>query len=333
MIMMETLKPVHPRGGWQEDEINVLFEAVKTAAGNGQPLRDVFADVAQELKRKPNSIRNFYYARLREMPNLGARNAPFRTFTQEELHNLLRTVLIARGNGESVRACVTRMAQGDRGLMLRYQNKYRSILKNHPDLLEAVAVELRKDGLPCPAQVTGYRRLSSETGDMGEVFEEALALSKELDDDCLPLVLLRICELYQRLRNAEARAENIVAPSTPGALEPPMPQKSSADLEITLTDLRGEDMEEGPESSEETAYYSHWMDTRREVDRLRVQVDLLKLHLEDTENQHQADLKLLRDTVHDFLSLPQARQVEEIGNFVHRAGEALRALDFQEELG
>ena len=87
--MMETLKPVHPRGGWQDDEINKLFEAVKTAAGNGQPLRDVFADVAQELKRKPNSIRNFYYARLREMPDLGARKAPFRTFTQGELHELL----------------------------------------------------------------------------------------------------------------------------------------------------------------------------------------------------------------------------------------------------
>ena len=87
----------HPRGGWQQDEIDLLFSSVKEAADNGRPLRDVFADVGERLSRKPNSIRNFYYARVREMPELAARQTPFRAFTQEEVNALLRDVLIGRG--------------------------------------------------------------------------------------------------------------------------------------------------------------------------------------------------------------------------------------------
>ena len=138
----------HPRGGWQQEEIDLLFSAVKEAAENGRPLRDVFSEVGGQLSRKPNSIRNFYYARVREVPELAAKQAPLRTFTAEELHGLLRDVLMGRGQGESVRACVTRLAGGDRAGMLRYQNKYRSILKNRPEMLMEVAQELRAEGLP-----------------------------------------------------------------------------------------------------------------------------------------------------------------------------------------
>ena len=42
----------HPRGGWQKDEIDLLFSAVKEAAQGGKPLRDVFADVGDQLSRK-----------------------------------------------------------------------------------------------------------------------------------------------------------------------------------------------------------------------------------------------------------------------------------------
>ena len=148
----------HPRGGWQQEEIDLLFSAVKEAAENGRPLRDVFSEVGGQLSRKPNSIRNFYYARVREVPQLAARQAPLRTFTAEELHSLLRDVLVGRGRGESVRACVNRLAGGDRAGMLRYQNKYRSVLKNRPEMLMEVANELRAEGLPCPDDVLACRR-------------------------------------------------------------------------------------------------------------------------------------------------------------------------------
>jgi hypothetical protein len=34
--------------------------------------------------------------------------------------------------------------------MLRYQNKYRAILRKKPDLIDQVCRELRQEGLPCP---------------------------------------------------------------------------------------------------------------------------------------------------------------------------------------
>lgn len=149
---------IQSKGGWQQQEIDLLFSSVSEAAETGRPLRDVFADVGVQLDRKPNSIRNFYYARLRETPGLAAKQAAFRSFTQQEVRELLRHVLMGRGEGKSVRSCVTELADGDRAGMLRYQNKYRSILKNKPELLMEVAQELRMEGLPCPENVASCRR-------------------------------------------------------------------------------------------------------------------------------------------------------------------------------
>ena len=135
----------HPKGGWQQEEIDLLFQAVQDAADSGTPLRDVFSKVGTQLSRKPNSIRNFYYARIRQEPSLAQRQTPFRSFSSTEVRELLRQVLIGRGQGQSVRACVTQLANGDRAGMLRYQNKYRSILKNKPEMLSGLCY-IRKEG-------------------------------------------------------------------------------------------------------------------------------------------------------------------------------------------
>lgn len=135
------------RGGWQEAEINKLREAVQHAGGNGEPLRGVFERVGRSLGRKPNSVRNFYYASLKrddieDVP----RAASFDTFTQEQVRKLVRDVLSARAKGISVRACVSSLAGGDRKLMLRYQNKYRSVLKTRPAMIREIMDEMAADG-------------------------------------------------------------------------------------------------------------------------------------------------------------------------------------------
>ena len=69
------------------------------------------------------------------------RAAPFETFSENEVRDLVRQILVARGKGQSVRACVMALSGGDRALMLRYQNKYRSILRKK---LDAVQRDQRK---------------------------------------------------------------------------------------------------------------------------------------------------------------------------------------------
>ena len=222
----------HPKGGWQQSEIDLLFSAVSEAAEQNRPLRDVFAEVGAQLSRKPNSIRNFYYARVREMPQLASRQAPFRSFTDQEVHDLLRHVLIGRGEGRSVRACVTQLADGDRAGMLRYQNKYRSILKNKPEMLMEVAQELRMEGLPCPDNAAACRR-----------YERAA----------------RPCDTATRLEN------HLSDPAVRGMVE-------------NLLSLL-----ERPAVQEGAVPYQKWADARREADRLKVEVDLLKMALEDAQ--------------------------------------------------
>ena len=218
----------HPRGGWQQQEIDLLFLAVNEAAQTGTPLRDVFAQVGEKLNRRPNSIRNFYYARVRETPGLTLRKTPFRSFTDDEVHQLLRDVLIGRGSGESVRACVTRLAGGDRSGMLRYQNKYRSILKNHPEMLMEVAQELRAEGLPCPENAAACRR-------------------------------------YERAgRECDALAD----------LRPHMGDPAVQDMVNALHALLSR-------AQEGTVPYARFAEAQKEADRLKVEVDLLKMALED----------------------------------------------------
>lgn len=138
--------------GWQENETVRLFSAVQEAQKQGAPLRQVFENLSGDLKRKPNSIRNYYYTCLRQQPDTTPRVQSFVPFSAQESHDLLRQVLIGRGEGKSVRACVMQLAQGDHGRMLRYQNKYRALIKHQPELVRQVYQELQQEGLPCPAE-------------------------------------------------------------------------------------------------------------------------------------------------------------------------------------
>jgi len=142
-------RPVRgPHGGWQKQEIELLKNCVSEGAQTGESLRSVFERVAEQLGRKPNSIRNFYYAQLREHEEGGERTLPFETFAPDEVEQLIEQVLTARAQGMSVRACVRKLSGGDKTRMLRYQNKYRSTVRTRPELVERVMHRLAEQGIP-----------------------------------------------------------------------------------------------------------------------------------------------------------------------------------------
>ena len=191
------------RAGWQMAETDQLFSAVRTAAAEGKPLRTVFEDLAANLGRKPNSIRNYYYARLRQQPEAAVRAPAFQPFTAEETHQLLRQVLMARGQGVSVRACVMAMAQGSHSRMLRYQNKYRAILKNRPELVAQVTEELRREGLPCP-EAPSVRTPRADQADAAFCDPEDAAAARLMAQPCVHHMLEGLKELLRRAARAEA---------------------------------------------------------------------------------------------------------------------------------
>ena len=134
--------------GWKEEEEALLWEEVRRAREEGRALKSVFDGVAERTGRKPNSIRNYYYARAKENPEQ-IHHPAFVPFTQEEIWDLLVTVLSEQAKGVSVRACTLKMGEGDTRAMLRYQNKYRALVKNNPPLVREVIRYMRENGMPC----------------------------------------------------------------------------------------------------------------------------------------------------------------------------------------
>lgn len=143
------------RMGWKPQETVLLENALREAAHTGTPLSAVFRRVAVHTGRKANSVRNYYYTVMRgqvirEEEELVRREpGAFTPFTREESRWLLREVLTGKARGESVRAVTLRLGEQDRARGLRYQNKYRSLLRTHPGEVREALRELRAEGVPC----------------------------------------------------------------------------------------------------------------------------------------------------------------------------------------
>lgn len=118
------------KGGWTQQEDRLLLSAAQSARQDGRALRSVFEDVAAQTGRKPNSIRNYYYERIKQgdVESELCRSAAFVPFERDEVRAMLRTILAQRAKGISVRSCTLAMGNGDTRSMLRYQNKYRSVI-------------------------------------------------------------------------------------------------------------------------------------------------------------------------------------------------------------
>ena len=208
MSQVNPMKTRHAgKPGWQEAETARLFTAVKEANAAGAPLRSVFESLSGDLGRKPNSIRNYYYACLRQQPEAAQRSPAFQPFTPEETHELLRQVLMARGRGMSVRACVMALSQGSHSRMLRYQNKYRTILKTRPELIAQVCEELKQEGLPCP-EGKANPVLRPDHADTAFCDPEDAAAARLMAQPCVHHMLEGLKELLRRA----AKAESLPAP-------------------------------------------------------------------------------------------------------------------------
>ena len=145
--MEQTMQSHARKTGWTEGEADLLWETAEEAGHSGVALKAVFEQIARETGRRPNSIRNYYYAQVRQRMGGADRAARFVPFEEDEVLELIEHVLRDRAKGKSVRSCLQRLSGGDHSLMLRYQNKYRSVIKTRPDLVQAVIDKLNAEGL------------------------------------------------------------------------------------------------------------------------------------------------------------------------------------------
>ena len=87
------------RSGWSDSENKLLWETADEAQQQGLPLKAVFEQIARQTGRRPNSIRNSYYAQVRQQADGRERAARFVPFTPEEVDWLMEQVLVARAEG------------------------------------------------------------------------------------------------------------------------------------------------------------------------------------------------------------------------------------------
>lgn len=164
-------------GGWSSEEDKLLFEEVKKAREAGRSLKSAFDRMENLTGRKSNSIRNYYYVRIRDEDIMNTysecveKPSSFIPFEESEVKSMLKRLLSDQAKGISVRASTMALGNGDTTTMLRFQNKYRSVIKNNPEFVKTVMAEMESEGLPVfdpyaarPGKKLGRPRKETQTG-------------------------------------------------------------------------------------------------------------------------------------------------------------------------
>lgn len=210
---MEQAMPKSGRhSGWSEQENQMLWETADEAQQQGLPLKAVFEQIAEQTGRRPNSIRNYYYAQVRQREDAERHPARFVPFTQEEVDWLMEQVLIARAAGQSVRSCLQKLSGGDHSLMLRYQNKYRAVIKGRPEYVHALVAKLNDQGVECDTPTVNHRTRVDVNASCEKLFQEAQRSGEP--------ELVRACETLVRCLRDRREPETELKNAAEALIEP-----------------------------------------------------------------------------------------------------------------
>lgn len=125
---------------WNDLEIKELFNLVEEFKKQNKPLKDAFLQHSLKFKRKPNSVRNYYYACVDSLQNDLAKASSlgidlsihnkldFKYFSKQEEKDLINKIDELVKSGLSIRKACLNLSNGDVKKMLRYQNKYRNYI-------------------------------------------------------------------------------------------------------------------------------------------------------------------------------------------------------------
>ena len=187
--------------GYTEDEAKRLVDYIKDGRRSGKTLTKLFASYGAENGRARGSVRNYYYALMKNrkgderivklLDGSSLKVEQIREFTEEETDQALKSILLEKSKGLSVRKAIANLSQGDDKLMLRLQNKYRNVLKKQPERLEKIAEGMGLNEEECKKLL--------ETGRKARVKTERNFLQLRLESE--------INALYDRLTQA-LKAEN-----------------------------------------------------------------------------------------------------------------------------
>ncbi len=124
---------------WNDKEVKALFCAVENCKANGTSLKGAFSAHAKSFKRKPNSVRNYYYHEVDNLVSDAERTkrlnidlskhskTHFKGFDKTQEGELFEKIEKMTSDGASVRSACLKLSGGDLSLMTRLQNKYQNM--------------------------------------------------------------------------------------------------------------------------------------------------------------------------------------------------------------
>lgn len=144
---------------WDNTEVKKLFDCIENTRINNKSLLEGFKEYAKKSKRKANSVRNYYYLEVENLRrnkdranflNIDLSKHEIQQsdkFSEEETEELITEILRLKCLGYSIRKACLKVANNSAGEMLRYQNKFRSVMKNNKELYNKCLLNLKKKGL------------------------------------------------------------------------------------------------------------------------------------------------------------------------------------------
>lgn len=162
-----------------QKRIAELFEYVQKTDKANIPRLKAFTNFANKHNLKCETIRNLYYTsvkqyKLNNLFKIGKCNH----FEEDELKQILQRLVQEINKTHSVRKACYNLSNGDAKLMLRLQNKYRSVLKNEPQLL----IEM---GLKCDEKTSNKCEKTTNYNTKINVEKTSKNLAKFLDENSL----------------------------------------------------------------------------------------------------------------------------------------------------
>ncbi len=174
--------------GFKEKDIIDL--AIYLKGRENSSLSNIFEEYARVSGKAKGTVRNVYYA----LAKVSANDKDFRDkylegqpisvskingFTQDEEKKLAKDVLRAKLQGKSVRKAIMELAGGDVKTALRYQNKFRNMIKKNQETFKEIARELNVEP---EMQMTKTLDIFPEKGQKSALLEHLIScLRGEID--------------------------------------------------------------------------------------------------------------------------------------------------------
>ena len=128
-----------------QKRIRQLFEYIKETDEAHIPRLRAFDDFATKHNLKCETVRNLYYSSVKQYKLEDVFNIEkCKHFKENELRSTMRELVSEINRTKSVRQACYNVSNGDAKIMLRLQNKYRSILKNNLDYLLKLGLNYEK---------------------------------------------------------------------------------------------------------------------------------------------------------------------------------------------